>query len=139
MEVNRHPNSQRLWLTFWLFRHQAWNRPIGGPVVREKLAAVKLPLLSKTARVEPPSHTANVGPVPLFLAPCLFPAAGTRDRGLRGVGIPVPEPDMSVETDGSGNQTANSGSLATTGKLWVSGNHRQTVGVWQPLWQPVQV
>jgi hypothetical protein len=33
--------------------------------------------------------------------PCLLPAAGTRDRGLRGVGIPVPEPDMSVETDGS--------------------------------------
>jgi hypothetical protein len=31
----------------------------------------------------------------------LLPAAGTRDRGLRGVGIPVPEPDMSVETDGS--------------------------------------
>ena len=35
------------------------------------------------------------------LAPCLLPAAGTRDRGLRGVGMPVPEPDMSVETDGS--------------------------------------
>ena len=35
------------------------------------------------------------------LASCLLPAAGTRDRGLRGVGIPVPEPDMSVETDGA--------------------------------------
>jgi hypothetical protein len=66
-KVNCHPNSPRLWLTFWLFRHQAWNRPIGGPVAREKLAAIKSPLLSRIARVEPPSHTANIGPVPLFL------------------------------------------------------------------------
>ena len=30
-----------------------------------KLAAIKLPLLSKIARVEPPSYIANIGPVPL--------------------------------------------------------------------------
>src|SRR5262249_39654652 len=31
----------------------------------------------------------------------LLPAASTRGRGLRGVGVPVPEPEMLVETDGS--------------------------------------
>ena len=35
------------------------------------------------------------------LAPCLLPSAGTRGRGLRGVGVPVPEPELSVETAGS--------------------------------------
>src|SRR3954447_14532716 len=35
------------------------------------------------------------------LAPCLLPATGTRGRGLRGVGVPAPEPEMSVETAGS--------------------------------------
>ena len=34
------------------------------------------------------------------LASCLLPASRRRAVG-RGVGIPVPEPDMSVETDGS--------------------------------------
>ena len=31
----------------------------------------------------------------------LLPAAGTHGRGLRGVGVPVPEPELSVETAGS--------------------------------------
>ena len=31
----------------------------------------------------------------------LLPSASTRGRGLRGVGVPVPEPELSVETDGS--------------------------------------
>jgi hypothetical protein len=30
----------------------------------------------------------------------LRPAASTRDRGYRGVGVPGPEPELSVETDG---------------------------------------
>src|SRR4051812_43997450 len=34
-------------------------------------------------------------------APYLLPAAGTHSRGLRGVGLPVPEPEISVETAGS--------------------------------------
>jgi hypothetical protein len=38
---------------------------IGRPVAREKLAAIKMPPLSKIARVELPSHIANIGPVPL--------------------------------------------------------------------------
>jgi hypothetical protein len=38
---------------------------IGRPVAREKLAAIKIPPLSKIARVELPSHIANIGPVPL--------------------------------------------------------------------------
>jgi hypothetical protein len=42
----------------------AWNRPIGRPVAREKLASIRIPLLSKIARLEPPSHIANIGPVP---------------------------------------------------------------------------
>src|SRR5947209_8112983 len=40
----------------------------------------------------------------LAIPPCasnLLPAAGTRGRGLRGVDIPVPEPETSVETAGS--------------------------------------
>lgn len=32
---------------------------------------------------------------------CLLPSASTRGRGLRGVDVPVPEPELSVETDGS--------------------------------------
>jgi hypothetical protein len=35
------------------------------------------------------------------LRPSLLPATGTRGRGLRGVGIPGPEPDRSVEAAGS--------------------------------------
>src|SRR3954451_16429837 len=35
------------------------------------------------------------------LAPDLLPAAEAHGRGLRGVGVPVPEPEMSVETTGS--------------------------------------
>ena len=31
----------------------------------------------------------------------LLPAASTRDRGLRGVGVPGPEPELSVEMAGS--------------------------------------
>jgi hypothetical protein len=42
---------------------------IGRPVTREKLAAIKMPPLSKIARVELPSHIANIGPVPLSSFP----------------------------------------------------------------------
>jgi hypothetical protein len=41
---------------------------IGRPVGGEKLAAIKPPPLSKIARVELPSHIANIGPVPLSLS-----------------------------------------------------------------------
>jgi hypothetical protein len=49
----------------------AWNRPIGRPVVREKLASIKMSPKSKIARVEPPSHITNIGPVPLSTLPDL--------------------------------------------------------------------
>ena len=35
------------------------------------------------------------------VASCLLPSAGTCDRGLRGVVIPVPEPEVAVEATGS--------------------------------------
>src|SRR4051812_8147087 len=35
------------------------------------------------------------------LAPGLLPSAEAPGRGLRGVGVPVPEPELSVETAGS--------------------------------------
>ncbi len=35
------------------------------------------------------------------LAPVFLPAAEAHGRGLRGVGVPVPEPELSVETTGS--------------------------------------
>ena len=43
---------------------QPWNRPIGGAVAHEKLAAIKMPPLNEIARVESPSHITNIGPVP---------------------------------------------------------------------------
>jgi hypothetical protein len=40
-----------------------------------------------------PSRRASLSPGDTTRAPCLLPAAGTLGRGLRGVGIPGPEPE----------------------------------------------
>jgi hypothetical protein len=46
-------------------RYWVRSRPTGRLVARDKLPAIKVSSLSKIARVEPPSHIANIGPVPL--------------------------------------------------------------------------
>ena len=89
--------------------HPPWLLP-NGPLKRRPLPSAGSfgpvpPLRRYYETLRPPAaHLAALRCLRLAIPPLrrsLLPAASTRDRGLRGVGVPVPEPELLVETDGS--------------------------------------
>jgi hypothetical protein len=85
----------------------AWNRPIGRPVAGEKLASIKMSLLSKIARVEPPSHIANIGPVP-FSRKAVFILTETRLPQCREHSVsPLSSFSLSRKLDAVLNEVGN--------------------------------